>query len=105
MEYLDNKFVSTGLGLLLVSNLYEFSPKMPLIVRKYRNNIFVQFVMIFLFCLLLIKDLNSALLLSIAYLALFFLIDKLEGFENMDNIENLEELENYANIKEEHKNK
>ena len=71
MEYLNNKYVSTALGLVLVSNLYEFSPKMPLIIRRYKNNIIAQFIMIFLFCLLLIKDIQDALLISIVYMALF----------------------------------
>ncbi len=82
MEYLNNKYVSTALGLVLVSNLYEFSPKMPIIIRRYKNNIIVQFIMVFLFCLLLIKDVQDALLISIVYMALFFIMDKLEGFED-----------------------
>lgn len=121
MEYLNNKYVSTALGLVLVSNLYEFSPKMPLIIRRYRNNIIAQFIMVFLFCLLLIKDIQDALLISIVYMALFFIMDKIEGFDDETQIDdseylehryreehynNLENLENFANkkIKQEIKN-
>ncbi len=105
MEYLNNKYVSTALGLVLVSNLYEFSPKMPLIIRRYKNNIVVQFIMVFLFCLLLIKDIHDALLISIVYMALFFIMDKMEGFDDDSYSEDYEPeyldeeeyFENFAN--------
>lgn len=84
VQLVENKYIYTGLVLLIILYASLIGPKLPLGITKYMDNAFFRAAMFFLITYLVSKDKCVALLVTIAFVVTIQQINANKLFENLE---------------------